>query len=216
MKRIGLLGANPLSLVVAEILRAQTPGVDLFYFDDDPDKQNKELCGIKVYGPASEIKIAVEKNDIEALVICLGDKWLSKRKFFFETCENLGLKTPVVRHPTVVSFESTSIAPGNLLGPGVLIGRGVRLEPNSVFWAGAVIEHDCVISHSCYIGPNVTLSGFVTIGECSMIGSAAVVLPEISIGSHCVVGAGAVVTRDVPDDSTVAGVPARPIHVNQR
>ena len=216
MKRIGLLGANTISQVVIEILKAQTAGINFFYFDDDSDKQNQDLYGIKVYGPAPAIKTAVEKKDIEALVICLGDKWLAKRKIFFETCQKLGLKTPIVRHPSVVSFESASIAPGNLLGPGVVIGRGVRLEPNSVFWAGAVIEHDCMISHSCYIGPNATLSGFVRVGDCSMIGSAAVVLPERSIGSHCVIGAGAVVTRDVPDHSTVAGVPARPIHVNQR
>ena len=49
----------------------------------------------------------------------------------------------------------------------------------------------------------------ITIGSDSWIGGAAVILPGVTIGEHCVVGAGAVVTRDVPPYCVVAGNPAR-------
>jgi len=49
----------------------------------------------------------------------------------------------------------------------------------------------------------------VRIGNGSWIGTRAIILPGVTIGSRCVVAAGAVVTRDVPDDSLVAGNPAR-------
>ena len=49
----------------------------------------------------------------------------------------------------------------------------------------------------------------VTIGDDVWIGTNAVVLPGVTIGSHCVVAAGAVVTKNVPDGCLVAGVPAR-------
>ena len=52
-------------------------------------------------------------------------------------------------------------------------------------------------------------TGQVIIGDDVWIGANAVVLPNVSIGCHCVVAAGAVVTKDVPDGCVVAGVPAK-------
>jgi maltose O-acetyltransferase len=49
----------------------------------------------------------------------------------------------------------------------------------------------------------------VAIGADAWIGGAAVILPGVSIGDRCVVAAGAIVTKDVPDDVVVAGNPAR-------
>ena len=49
----------------------------------------------------------------------------------------------------------------------------------------------------------------VSIGDDVWIGASAVVLPGVTIGNHCVVAAGAVVTKDVPDKSVVAGIPAK-------
>jgi acetyltransferase-like isoleucine patch superfamily enzyme len=57
--------------------------------------------------------------------------------------------------------------------------------------------------------PGATISGDVHLGEGVTIGTGANVLPGISIGRYALVGAGAVVTRDVPDGVTVAGVPAK-------
>lgn len=47
------------------------------------------------------------------------------------------------------------------------------------------------------------------IGQCCFVGANAMILPGITIGDHCVIGAGAVVTQDVPAHSLVAGNPAR-------
>jgi acetyltransferase-like isoleucine patch superfamily enzyme len=52
------------------------------------------------------------------------------------------------------------------------------------------------------------LAGNVYVGECTHIGIGASVLPGIRIGKNCIVGAGAVVTKDVADGTTVVGVPA--------
>ena len=49
----------------------------------------------------------------------------------------------------------------------------------------------------------------VTIGDDVWIGTNAVILPGVNVGSHCVIAAGAVVTKDVPAHSLVAGVPAK-------
>jgi acetyltransferase-like isoleucine patch superfamily enzyme len=49
----------------------------------------------------------------------------------------------------------------------------------------------------------------VRIGDCTFVGANAVILMGVTIGSHCVIGAGAVVSTDIPDRSVAVGVPAR-------
>ena len=51
--------------------------------------------------------------------------------------------------------------------------------------------------------------GRIIIGENSFLGYGCTVLPGVTIGKNCVIGAGSVVTKDVPDDMVVAGVPAK-------
>ena len=52
----------------------------------------------------------------------------------------------------------------------------------------------------------------ITIGEDCWLGANVTILPGVTIGNRCIIGAGSVVTKDVPDDSIYAGNPARPIH----
>jgi len=81
-----------------------------------------------------------------------------------------------------------------------------------------------IINPKSVIGNNCTISQFVTIG--AMEGNAACigdnvyispsvcVVENVNIGSHSVIGAGAVVVKDIPEAKTVAGVPARVISDN--
>jgi acetyltransferase-like isoleucine patch superfamily enzyme len=92
-------------------------------------------------------------------------------------------------------------------GGGVLIQRGVMIGPN-------VSIYSC--SH-IYDSPDQTIFPFderfsgkkVVIGEFSWIGRNVIILPGVTIGKGCVVGAGSIVTKNVEDFSIVAGTPAR-------
>ena len=53
------------------------------------------------------------------------------------------------------------------------------------------------------------MASSVVIGDCTYIGMGANIIDQTSVGSHCIVGAGAVVIRDVPDRVLAVGVPAR-------
>jgi acetyltransferase-like isoleucine patch superfamily enzyme len=97
-----------------------------------------------------------------------------------------------------------------------VINPGTSLADNVCVNTSASVDHDNTLERSSHIFPNATLAGGVTVGECSQIGSGAVVNPNLRIGRHSYVGAGAVVTRDVAEGVVVVGVPAREIKKQTR
>ena len=87
-----------------------------------------------------------------------------------------------------------------------LIPQFVQIGNNFVSAPGSIIlAHDA----SLFMTHGVYRVERTTIGNDVFVGANAVILPGITLGDRCIVGAGAVVTRDVPNDMVVAGNPAR-------
>jgi acetyltransferase-like isoleucine patch superfamily enzyme len=88
----------------------------------------------------------------------------------------------------------------------VTIGDDVTISDGAEF-----ITHDGGLRAIRDQHPGAYYYAPITVGSRAFIGAGVIVLPGVTIGERAVVGAGAVVTRDVPPETIVAGVPARPI-----
>lgn len=88
-----------------------------------------------------------------------------------------------------------------------LVGGGLRLPHPT----GIIIHPDSTIGPNCMIFQQVTLAGVVTMGGHVDVGTGAKIIGPVTIGDHVTIGANAVVTKDLPDGVTVAGIPAREI-----
>ena len=97
------------------------------------------------------------------------------------------------------------------------IGEGTILAYGGV---GIVIHERCKIGKNCVIAQNVTLGGtshkynVPVLGDNVYVGAGAVILGEVTVGNNVVIGANSVVTKDIPDNCVVAGVPAKIIKKN--
>lgn len=101
--------------------------------------------------------------------------------------------------------EGTVIAEHAIVTARTRIGRFVKIN------TAAVVTHECNIGDCATVAPSAVILGRVTIGEGAYVGANATVLPGIKVGRGAVIGAGAVVTKNVPENETWAGVPARRI-----
>lgn len=114
------------------------------------------------------------------------------------SCINNAVGDVVIGDHTRIGLHNTIIGP-------VTIGQHVNLAQGIVVTA---LNHNYSIPDQRIDQQGVTTAA-VTIGNDCWIGANAVILPGVTIGEHSVVAAGAVVTKDVPSHSLVAGVPAK-------
>lgn len=100
---------------------------------------------------------------------------------------------------------STSIGKGTIIAYG-----GISV----VIHKDAILGQNCVIESCVTIGGRSNLKKVPTVGNNVFIGTGAKVLGNVKVGNNVIIGANAVVIHDVPDNSIVAGVPARIIESN--
>ena len=119
---------------------------------------------------------------------------------------------PALVHPTVIAdWESCTVAHGVLLCAGVIATVNVTWKPFALTNLACTIGHEATLGTGCVLNPTVNISGGVEIGAGALVGTGAQVLQYKSVGAEATVGAGSVVTKDVPAHTVVVGAPAKPL-----
>ncbi|MBE6028687.1 MAG: hypothetical protein E7226_00815 [Clostridiales bacterium] len=86
-----------------------------------------------------------------------------------------------------------------------VIGGNTLVDDYSVIDNCILIGHDTLIHKNCIAAASATFAGWVEIGENTFVGLSATFAPMVKVGANCTISMGAVVTKDVPDDSQVSG-----------
>lgn len=104
---------------------------------------------------------------------------------------------------TAIIGMSTYIGKSAIVNALAKVGQGVILNTNSV------IEHECEIDDFTHIAPSATLAGNVKVGRRSFVGANSACKQSVNIGSNCIIGAGGVVVKNVPNNEVWIGNPAK-------
>ena len=203
-KKLAVVGAGGHGKVVAATAMAAR-WTKIVFLDD---KARGEVFGLPVIGgtdllgmslrPAEyDLAIAVGSNDVRAHL---------HRRFIA-----MGFNQPVIVHPTAVIAPNVEIGAGSVVFAQAVVQPDSRIGEGAIINTAATVDHDCRLGGFVHISPGVHLAGGTQVGNGAWVGIGACTRQQIRIGKNAVVGAGAVVVKDISDGLTVAGNPAKPL-----
>ena len=204
-----VIGAGGHAQVVADILlRAYEAGADyapIGFLDDDPTLADTDVLGLPVLGTIAQLG---EFNH-DAVIVAIGDNHTRAR--IFESVRTQGGEIANAVHPAAVVAPDVRLGDGVMICAGVVVNTGTVIGDNVILNTGCTVDHHNQIGNHAHIAPGVQLGGDVTIGEGTLVGIGAAVIPQRRVGAWSMIGAGAVVTKNIPSHTTAVGVPARVI-----
>lgn len=165
-----------------------------------------DVLGLDYLGTDDDLP-TLRANGVQAAFVALGSN--TARRAVTVRCIEAGFDLIASVAPTAQVGSTAVLGPGTIVLHRAVLGANATVGRGSIVNTGATVDHDCRIGDFVHVAPGVNLAGTVTVNDGAMIGIGASVVPGVHIGSGSIVGAGAVVIRDVPDNVTVVGVPAR-------
>ncbi|MHA6486783.1 acetyltransferase [Bacillus cabrialesii] len=205
MRNVAIVGDGGHGKVIRELINARSDTRLAAVLDD---KFRTFEAGKEWYtGPLEAISEVRRLIPDVLFLIAIGNNSVRKH-----LTERLGLKKEdfiTLIHPSAIVSKSAVIGEGTVIMAGAIIQADARIGAHCIINTGAVAEHDNQLSDYVHLSPRVTLSGAVAVQEGAHIGTGANVIPQLTIGSWSIVGAGSAVIRSIPDRVTAAGAPAR-------
>jgi sugar O-acyltransferase (sialic acid O-acetyltransferase NeuD family) len=201
-----IVGAKGFAKDILEILHQNNETSDIYFFDD----VSEDIPG-KLYGKFEVIRSLQMAKEIflSDNRFCLG---VGNPVIRFQLAKKFtrlsGLFTSVISPNAHIGHYGSTIDNGCNVMTGVVITNDVKIGRGALINLNCTVGHDSVIEEFVELSPGVHISGNCTIGRFSNIGTNAAILPGIKTGENVIVGAGAVVTKNIPANSLVIGIPA--------
>lgn len=214
MKKIAIFGAGGLGREVLQII------IDINEIDKKWDFQGflveaDYFTNSSVHGyPVFEFSEWLANNLDASVAVAVGGS--PQRLKVVNRIKNSGHNDfATLIHPQAWVGRFVSLGEGAIICSGALITTDIKIGRHVHVNIGVTIGHDVVLGDFSTLNPNVSLSGNVDVGVGAEIGTGSIVVPKCKVGKWAILGAGSVVVRDVSENSTVVGSPARVIKVRE-
>jgi len=201
MKKLIIIGAGGYAKSVIDSINLNE--YEMCGFIDDY-KEAGEHLGYQIIG--KNLDVLKNINDY-CFFIAIGNN--EKRAYWYNKLVEKKLDIINVIDKSAIISPKAKIGIGCFVGKYAIINSKATIGDNTIINTRALVEHGCNVGNHCNLSTNAVINGDVSVGDGSFIGSLSVTIGQLIIGSWSTVGAGAVVIRNVADNTTVAGVPAK-------
>lgn len=215
MKKIVIVGAGGFGREVKMLIdqiNQHSKKYEFLGFYDDSVISNTKISGFNVLGSVGDL-LNIDYD--LSVVVSIADPAI-KKKIHYTLKQNFKLDFPSLIHPNVligndnvVIGQGCIICASNIITVDINIGNFVTLN------LGCTTGHDTKIGDYCSFMPAVNISGEVIIEDLVYVGTGAKIINLLSIGNSTIVGAGAVVSKNLPANCTAVGIPAKPIKFHE-
>lgn len=210
-KDIYLIGVGRYTEVIMEL--AVTCGYivkGLYHYNDQ--RTGEFVDGVEILGTTNDL---LSSNDVgrRNFALTMGDNFL--RISLSEKVRKLGGLTPNLIHPDVDVSPTATIGQGCLLHKGALLWTKAVLGNDCVLGPGAQISHHAKVDDGCLITSYCIVGAYCEVSKGVFMGLNSVLIPNIKIGSYCVIGSKANVVKSSASKNVLAGNPARVIKKKQ-
>lgn len=210
MKQIYALGVGhntPVLIDLAEACGYQVVG--LYHYNDT--RTDEIDHGFKILGSFEDL---FAKGDLTGMqfVLTMGDSKI--RAGLSQRIIELGGKVPTLIHPSAVISRFAKISPiGVYISPFSYVQADSIIDCNTIILSHVNISHNTFVGANCFIAGNATVGAYTNVEENVFIGQGALSISGKveKIGAGALIGARALITKDVPRNAVFAGSPGKVI-----
>lgn len=213
MRKLVIVGVGGLGREIAwlvERINAMEPTWELLGFiDDNSEKHGTIVNGYPVLGGCDWV---LEHKD-EVFAVCAVGTAKTRRRIV----ERLhGVRFATLVDPKVQMSQRVEMGEGCIICAGSILTVNIKLGSHVIINLDCTIGHDAVLSDYVTLYPSVNVSGNTFLEESVEMGTGSQIIQGLRIGEGTIIGAGAVVVRDLPGRCTAVGIPAKPIKFHDR
>ena len=211
MKDLIIFGASGFGREVAwlvERINKVSPTWNLLGFMDDAEEiQDSEINGYKLLGKTGD----VNKYSDAYFVVAVGASRVREKIVNNMKAINPDIKFGTVVDPSVELSDLVTIGEGTIICAHTIITVNISIGNHVIINLDCTIGHDAILHDFVTLYPSVNVSGITQIGHAVELGTGMQIIQGKNIGDYSIVGAGAVVVKDIPAKCTAVGSPAKPI-----